>query len=171
MRPTLSAVAVLATLTLPASFVASSALSACQETVSQSPCKDIPSGGCPLSHGLACEDPTCAAAYACNPDGTWTLDHACPGYDASAPPSFDAAVEAGAPSFDASGFDAPPGSSGGPGCEALQEPDCPLSTALACPSGCCNCEDLFVCDLAGQGWVAWGTCGPSGLTPTPRRDP
>jgi hypothetical protein len=53
-------------------------------------------------------------------------------------------------------IDAPPGAYGGPGCGALQSPDCSLGFALACPSGCCDCEDLFVCENGG--WNAWGSC-------------
>jgi hypothetical protein len=138
----------------------------CQESISQSPCNDVPAGGCPLSHGQACADPTCAAAYACNPDGTWTLDHVCAGHDASAPDAStpDAADASPPPAFDAAGIDAA-GASGGPGCAPLQPPECALGLALACPAGCCGCEDLFVCDQGG--WSSWGTCGDAGLTPSP----
>ena len=45
----------------------------------------------------------------------------------------DAPGESSRP-FDAS-IDAPPGANGGPGCDALQAPDCSLGFALACPIG------------------------------------
>ena len=35
-----------------------------------------------------------------------------------------------------------------------QAPDCSLGFALACPMGCCGCEDLFVCQGGG-----WSYCG------------
>lgn len=138
----------------------------CQASVAQSPCKDVPAGGCPLSHGQACDDPACEAAYACNPDGTWTLDHACARTDAGLDASIDAegdARDASMAPTDAT-IDAPPGASGGPGCAPLQAPDCPLATGLACPQGCCDCEDLFVC--ANGGWTSWGTCSlDAGIKP------
>ena len=148
------------------SFVALVSSAGCQESLSQSPCKDVPAGGCPLAHGRACADPTCAAAYACNPDGTWTLDHVCAGHDASVPEASapDASDASAPPAFDAAGIDAA-GASGGPGCEPLQSPECSLGLALACPSGCCGCEDLFVCDQGG--WSPWGSCGDAGITASP----
>src|SRR5262249_23567482 len=82
----------------------------CHGNVAPSPRKDVPAGGCPLSHGRACDDPACEAAYACNPDGTWTLDHPCPACDASVAAD---ASDVSAPR-DASSIDAPPGASGGP---------------------------------------------------------
>src|SRR5262249_22276629 len=130
----------------------------CETPIEQSPCKGVPDGGCPLSHGRACEDPACAAAYACNADGTWTLDHMCPAHADSSASAPDAAPG------DAGAIDAPPGASGGPECTALEAPDCPLATALACPSGCCDCTDLFVC--GDGGWNEWGTCDPdAGIRP------
>ena len=45
-----------------------------------------------------------------------------------------------------------------PGAVALQAPDCSLGLALACPQGCCGCEDLFVCENGG--WSYWATCKP-----------
>jgi hypothetical protein len=136
---------------------------ACKETINESPCKDVPAGGCPLSHGVACDDPACEAAYACHPDGTWTLDHVCPARDASADVTpIDAALP---PPFDASAIDAPPGAGGGPGCEPLQPSDCSLAAALACPTGCCDCSDLFVC--TNGSWDLWGTCGDdTGIRPS-----
>jgi hypothetical protein len=128
----------------------------CSDGPAAEPCTSIPPGGCPLSRGVACEDPTCEAVYACRPGNVWELDRTCPPREAGAPieASVDAPVEA-APSFDAS-TDAPPGANGGPGCDALQAPDCSLGFALACPSGCCGCEDLFVCENGG--WTYWSTC-------------
>lgn len=55
------------------------------------------------------------------------------------------------------------GAFGGPGCVDLQMPDCPLGVALTCPSGCCGCEDLFVCKNGG--WDLWGSCGVDGAVP------
>jgi hypothetical protein len=106
----------------------------------------------------------CEAAYACNPDGTWTLDHVCAARDAGAPDAADASDARDAEARDVVAFDAPPGASGGPGCVPLESPECPLGTALACPQGCCDCEDLFVCESGG--WTAWGTCDlDAGITP------
>ncbi|HEY8074319.1 MAG TPA: hypothetical protein VIF62_09420 [Labilithrix sp.] len=133
---------------------------ACSDgAASSQPCTDIPEGGCPLSHGVACDDPTCEAVYACNANNTWSLDHACPPHDAST--GFDANVAdaSDASLFDAN-IDAPPGAFGGPGCEDLEPPDCELGLVLDCPSGCCGCEDLFVCNNGG--WDPWGTCSLDG---------
>lgn len=131
--------------------------SACGDgDTSDQPCTDIPTGGCPLQYGVSCEDPSCLAVYRCNGDNTWTLDHTCPGndggpvIDASPIDASDSAVPRDA------AIDAPPGANGGPGCDALESPDCPLAFALACPSGCCDCEDLFVCQNGG--WNLWGSC-------------
>jgi hypothetical protein len=122
------------------------------------PCTGIPDGGCPLSHGVACEDPLCEAAYACLPGNVWKLDHVCPAHEGGARDgsSSDGGADASAQPVDAS-VDAPPGAYGGPGCGPLQIPDCSVGFALACPpgSGCCDCEDLFVCD---DGWTFWGVC-------------
>jgi hypothetical protein len=154
-----------ASLAMATLFTLASSAGGCQESISQSLCKGVPAGGCPLAHGQACADPTCAAAYACNPDGTWTLDHACPGYDASVDAfTLDAADAATSPAFDAAGVDAA-GANGGPGCAPLQTPECALGLALACPSECCGCEDLFVCNSGG--WSPWGSCSDAGITPLP----
>ncbi len=121
-------------------------------------CHDIPAGGCPLAgNGAECQDPTCAAAYACDETtGNWIFDHACPPQDAGPEASADAAHDAAdGGGFDAD-IDAPPGAFGGPGCVTLQPPDCPLGEALICSSGCCGCSDLFVCNDGG--WDPWGYC-------------
>ena len=138
-------------------------LASCSDAPTAERCSDIPAGGCPLSNGVACGDPTCTAVYACRPNKVWELDHACPPYEAGVPAeasgeAFDAAADAspqGSHPFDAS-IDAPPGASGGPGCATLQAPDCTLGFALACPTGCCGCEDLFVCQNGG--WSYYATC-------------
>jgi hypothetical protein len=156
-----------ASIAIVASLVALAA-PGCEASDNASLCKEVPAGGCPLSYGHACDDPLCEAAYACNPDGTWTLDHVCPARDAAAddassPDANDSADALGAsdaPPFDALAIDAA-GASGGPGCIALEPPECPLATALACPKGCCDCEDLFVCDDGG--WSPWGTCDDAGV--------
>ena len=134
--------------------LAACALIACSasETTATS-CKDIPSGGCPLEHGVACDDPSCEAAYACTSNG-WKFDHPCALRDASV----DSASVTDAGPRDAA-IDVP-GATGGPGCDLLQPPDCPAATALLCPQGCCGCEDLFVC--TDGGWNYWGFCADGG---------
>jgi hypothetical protein len=136
------------------------ASTACSDTAAPLLCTGIPDGGCPRSHGVACDDPACAAVYACF-SGVWSLDHACPARDAGATDARDIDAGDAALSPRDAGFDVPPGASGGPGCADLEPPDCTLATALACPSNsCCGCEDLFVCRDAG--WLAWGACGDGG---------
>lgn len=127
------------------------------------PCTNIPAGGCPLAYGKECDDPACEAAYACREGNRWELDHVCPAHDAGAradaEPTDDAALDAadtGASDDAATAPDAPEGAYGGPGCPPLQSPDCMVGFALACPSGCCDCEDLFVC--RDGAWFEWGTC-------------
>lgn len=137
------------------------AFAGCQEEETPMPCNNIPAGGCPLSRGVACQDPACLAVYACRPGNRWELERTCPPHpDAGTTPP-DAAPDA-KPILDASP-DAPEGAYGGPGCEELQPPDCSVGLALACTSGCCDCEDLYVC--RGGGWVVWGTCGDAGVRP------
>jgi hypothetical protein len=128
-------------------------------------CSNIPEGGCPLSHGVACDDPSCVNVYACY-NGSWTLDHTCPARDGGAGidgGSSDASNAETGNAADVS-IDAPPGAFGGPGCPDLQEPDCSLGTALTCPShgDCCGCEDLFVCQNGA--WLAWGSCVDGGIS-------
>lgn len=135
-------------------------------------CSDIPPGGCPLSHGVACEDPACEATYACRPGNVWELAEHCPPREPTVRDGGgleDAGAEAGP--LDAS-VDAPPGAYGGPGCPSLIAPECALGVALACGSDCCGCEDLFVCRQGG--WDLWGSCGPDGPTASlraPRPEP
>ena len=140
---------------------------ACSDGETVQRCTGIPAGGCPLSRGLACEDPVCEAVYLCRPGNVWELDRMCPPRPDAGTPADASAADApeDAPSFDAN-VDAPPGAYGGPGCRVLQAPDCPLGTALACGGGCCGCEDLFVCENGG--WSTWGTCDEgSGIRPQP----
>lgn len=127
----------------------------CSTESTLKPCTLIPDGGCPLSHGQACADPACAAAYACTADG-WLLDHTCPLHDSGLVDS-SGSTDAGARDVD---IDVP-GANGGPGCSSLIPPDCALGTGAACPSGCCGCEDLFVCKNGG--WSVWGYCSDGGL--------
>jgi hypothetical protein len=130
---------------------------ACDDEAVPPPCTNIPAGGCPSSHGAAaCDDPSCEAVYVCLPNQSWQLDHACPARDAATPPD---AQPGTTPELDAS-IDAPPGAYGGPGCEDLEQPDCPLGVALACGAGCCDCQDLYVCEDGG--WSFYGTCGDAG---------
>ncbi len=123
-----------------------------------SACTNIPAGGCPSSFGAACTDPTCAAVYACTSTGAWSLVRSCPARDggAAAGPSDARGDAPGSRDVEAD----VPGANGGPGCQDLQSPDCPLGVGLACGTGCCGCEDLFVC--AARGWSLWGTCGDGG---------
>jgi hypothetical protein len=133
-------------------------------------CGDIPTNGCPVGGTDVCADPTCAAGYACDADGTWTLDHTCPNFvpphDAGDDGRADAAPDA---NFSAC-IDAnlPPGAapSGGPQCIDLIAPDCPLSEVLACtknggnPCEVTGCASLYVCESTG--WVVWGECEDDG---------
>jgi hypothetical protein len=143
---------------------------ACGDDATPQPCGDIPEGGCPLSHGVACEDPACRAVYFCLPNDVWQLDQLCPPREAGSleDASF---VDAGVPDHDAApppsdaSIDAPPGAFGGPGCDELQTPDCSVGLALACGAGCCGCEDLFVCNQGG--WDLWGACRDGGVVRTP----
>ncbi|MBS2016525.1 MAG: hypothetical protein JST00_26815 [Deltaproteobacteria bacterium] len=140
-------------------LLAAFAIASCEDGETARECTDIPAGGCPLSRGVACSDPACEATYACLPGNVWELRERCPARpDAGAKDA--AAPDALAP-IDAA-IDAPPGAYGGPGCGPLQAPDCALGTALSCPpgAGCCDCEDLFVCE--DRGWTAWGTCSLDG---------
>lgn len=137
-------------------LAAATSTPSCSDAATAQPCADIPPGGCALSRGVACEDPACVAVYACRAGNVWELDRSCPPRDAGSPT--DAKLDAGDasnPPRDAS-TDPPPGAYGGAGCGALQLPDCSLGLALACPSGCCGCEDLFVCENGG--WSYWSTC-------------
>jgi hypothetical protein len=137
------------------------AVASCSDAPTARPCTDIPAGGCPLARGVSCEDPACEAVYACRSGNRWELAHTCPPRD---PIEHDASLPEAAPppSFDAA-IDAPPGAFGGAGCAVLQLPDCPAGLALGCPSGCCECEDLFVCE--NEGWSFWGTCLDGQITP------
>jgi hypothetical protein len=111
-------------------------------------------GGCPLAYGTACDDPSCAAAYACT-NGGWVLDHVCAVREAG--PDTSVIVDAGVRDVD---IDVP-GANGGPGCNSLVPPDCTLAAGAACPNGCCGCEDLFVCQNGG--WNVWGYCSDGGI--------
>lgn len=152
--------ALLGTLGVAAFIVAA----ACDDGPVPRPCSGIPAGGCPLSRGVACQDPACEAVYLCRPEDVWELYERCPQREAGA--RLDASADVVAPALivDAS-IDAPPGAFGGPGCPSLQSPDCALGVALACGPTCCGCEDLFVCEA--NGWTLWGACGPGGASPAP----
>jgi hypothetical protein len=156
------------TLLAACAFVLTAACSPFEPTAPQ--CGEIPPNGCPDDDGLACTDSTCAAGYACQGDGTWSLVRTCPGYRDAGTVDATSAVpllEAGA-LRDVTGFDVPPGANGGPGCVDLQGSDCALATALYCPQSssdpCCGCEGLFLC--GSDGWIFWGECTvEAGLTP------
>ncbi len=134
---------------------------ACQQDLTvQQPCRGIPDGGCP-AYDNACSDPACSATYSCAPDDTWQLEQICPAHEAGAPADDAGVVDAATATGDASALLNVPGATGGPGCEDLQVPDCALGVAAACGNGCCDCQDLYVCDNGG--WDLWGTCGDTGI--------
>jgi hypothetical protein len=134
-------------------------LPSCEDSETPQECTNVPAGGCPLSRGVACQDPACEAVYACRPGNVWELERTCPPIEAGTrDASTDVALDAASDvtiAFDAN-IDAPAGANGGPGCSALQAPDCALGLVLACSSGCCGCEDLFVCQNGG--WTYYSTC-------------
>lgn len=140
--------------------------SACAETPVARPCSNIPPGGCPLARGVSCADPSCDAVYACGANNVWELQHRCArdsGVRSDDLDPVDAGVDGReAPELDAS-IDAPRGAFGGDGCPSLQGPDCPLGLALTCARGCCDCEDLYVCEDGA--WSLWGACGADGIKP------
>lgn len=136
------------------------ALWACTDQGIIPSCYGIPDGGCPVQGGVECMDPTCAAAYTCGVDGGWVFSHVCPPLDASVQ---DTSIDVPTPNDAGYDIDAPPGAFGGPGCNALEPPDCPLGQALLCTNGCCGCSDLYVCDDGG--WNPWGACADdAGIT-------
>jgi hypothetical protein len=135
-------------------------LAACSTQSEPELCKDIPDGGCPLLQGLACEDPSCAAAYACTSEG-WVLDHTCPAQEGGAPDTSLPDTDTGGPRDVDVGVG--PGANGCPGCTLLDAPYGSLGTALACNAdSCCGCEDLYVC--VNGGWNHWGTCTDGGIS-------
>ena len=140
-------------------LVAITAAWACGDDPVAPMCAAIPAGGCPSSIGPACNDPSCASIYACVEPGSWRLLRECPARDAGADASTTGDAASDAPLLRDVQIDVP-GANGGPGCGALEPPDCMLGFAAACPVGCCGCEDLFVC--GGGSWNAWGTSGDGG---------
>ncbi len=144
-------------------------LAGCEDVALPEPCANIPDGGCPRKGSQVCTDPTCEAVYVCTADRTWQLDSVCAAREAgvvAVDAGRDAAVGDATVSRLRDGAIDVPGASGGPGCSALEEPDCPLGAAQACPlSSCCGCDDLFVC--ANGGWSVWGKCANGTLTKQP----
>jgi len=135
--------------------VALAAAAACSDDAAFSECHEIPQAGCPRSADNVCDDPTCASAYVCRAS-KWELAYTCPAREASADAARPAPSDASSAPRDA-GIDVDfPGAAGGPGCPALETPDCTLAAAAVCPSGCCGCENLFVC--VNEGWSSWGYC-------------
>lgn len=150
---------------LAAPSLASLALAAIVACGASSPaerCTGIPEGGCPLSRGVACEDPSCRAVYACLPGNEWELRATCPpaAVDAGAETDATASLDSGTPPARAPSFPLPRGANGGPGCDDLQLPDCSVGVAATCGAACCGCEDVFVCE--GGGWQLWGHCEGDG---------
>ena len=142
-------------------------LTACfAELPDPSKCRFVPSGGCPESGNtdVCAADPTCEAVYRCT-DSRWTLLAACTRDARDAGVRTDSAADSSAVTDAAARVDSgravPEGGYGGPTCNMLQAPDCPAATAILCPSGCCGCEDLFVC--AAGTWNAWGLCTSAGI--------
>lgn len=152
-------------LSLSMALAAGVVVAACDNPPTPVACTGVPAGGCPQDNGAdVCSDPSCEAVYACN-SGRWTLSQKCPPHPreaGAADASVDAAESGGPPPMDAT-FDVPPGAYGGSGCTDLETPDCSVGTALACAdtSGCCGCQDLWVCESGS--WVLWGECGDAGL--------
>jgi hypothetical protein len=141
------------------------AASACSDPSLPALCHDLAPPACPADDDAdVCADVGCASVYACD-DGTWTFLRTCPD---DSPEAGVHPAEAGedAPSQVDAPFDAPAGAFGGPGCIDLEEPDCPLGTALACSgardygAGCCGCADLYLC--VDGGWEPWGNCTDDG---------
>ena len=140
-------------------------VASCKDTPPPAACGDLAPPACPEDNGAdVCSDPTCASMYACQ-SGTWTFVKTCPNYnpDAGVQPVEASDDSASAPDVP---LDVPPGANGGPGCVDLESPDCSLGTALACGSspGCCDCQDLYVCDNGG--WTFWGECADGGVVAT-----
>lgn len=132
-------------------------LAACSDdAVTASPCGEIPTTGCPVARGIdVCgQDASCTATYSCV--GTsWKLAQTCPRrvQDASSDSPTDAGRET---SVQDASIAIPAGGYGGEGCTALEPPDCTAAAGIVCPSGCCGCEDLFVCTSGA--WFLWGAC-------------
>ena len=129
---------------------------ACSAGVSR-PCSDIPVDGCPLDRGGTCEDPECAALYACY-DGRWSLHERC---------------EQGAGGDGGGG--AAGGGAGAGGCAGvtidhqgetigclpeLQLPDCPAAIAESCQPCITGCGDFFLCTE--EGWHLVAFCSEEG---------
>jgi hypothetical protein len=134
----------------------------CVTTQDQSPCNNIPDGGCPGIDTTNCVDPTCFSIYTCQPNDTWTLAAVCPPHEAGTeaePPPIDAAAGMRDVNVDVVG------AFGGPGCVDLEFPDCTLGEAKVCGPGCCCCDDLFVCEDGG--WIPWGECLDGAVVQTP----
>ena len=140
---------------------------ACNGTPPPPACPELAAPACPVDNGAnVCDDPSCASAYQCE-NGSWVFVQTCAGYSPDAafhPP--EASTDAGA-GFDAD-IDASPEDFGGPGCVELEQPDCPLGTALLCAGSldCCGCQDLYVCEDGG--WAPWGECTDAGVVKSGR---
>jgi hypothetical protein len=150
---------------LRATTLLAAMLLACSDPPPPRACGNLRPPACPSdSDADVCADRTCASVYECD-DGNWVFVQNCPGTspEAGAHPT-DASRE-DAPRAPDSEADAPPGAYGGPGCTALQLPDCSLGTALGCANtpDCCGCQDLYVC--ANGAWNLWGAC--TGGQPVP----
>jgi hypothetical protein len=138
---------------------------ACKDTPPPAECGGLDPPACPEDNGAdVCSDPTCASVYQCD-NGNWTFLEKCPDYNPEAGVHPYEAGPDSSPDFDVD-IDAPAGANGGPGCVDLENPDCSLGEGIACVDspGCCDCQDLYVCDDGG--WVPWGECTDGGLVQT-----
>jgi hypothetical protein len=162
-------------LTLAAAMSFSVTFAACfSELPDASNCKGIPENGCIATAGIdvCAADPSCRALYSCV-SGAWQQRALCTQTprDAAADTGRDsAACLPGSESADGGESDAQPSDACAPrpdaaavppggygfGCDPPQAPDCVAGTAVLCPSGCCGCEDLFVCKAGVL--ELWGTC-------------
>ncbi|MBI4702968.1 MAG: hypothetical protein HY744_17770 [Deltaproteobacteria bacterium] len=129
----------------------------CEAVAQPRPCRELATGGCPLDRGGSCQDPLCAALYACE-EGQWRFVELC-----GAPPADAGSGEGG-------GAGNGEGAAGGGGCGPLglgghedgtgcapdlQLPDCPVAAAETCQPCATGCIDFFACTATGWEVVAY----------------
>ena len=128
-------------------LAAALAADGCRDTQVLEPCGQLPDEtACPASRGGTCRDRACSALYVCE-DRKWLFVTDCPqNLDAGADAAVDAVADAPLP-CDA----AAPATD--PACEALQQPDCDVAIADACPTTACKegCTGFLRCTP--QGWT------------------